>query len=127
MQNIPVDTNRLGSLMCVVPPEPRINMETGQVRTDRDGNVVWVVGISVRQQATRRADVIEVAIPGEPTGIEEGMRVTLTDLVAVAWEIDGRKGTSFRATGVAGEGPRGPAVSAPPSRSKNAGQAGSES
>ncbi|WP_209269142.1 hypothetical protein [Streptomyces sp. 4R-3d] len=126
MQTIPVDVGRLGSLMCVVPPEPRTDRETGQPRTDRDGNPVWVVGVSVRQQESRRADVIEVAIPGEPLGISEGMRVALSDLVAVAWEIDGRKGTSFRATGISAEGARGPAVSAQTSRGKSAGQ-GAES
>ncbi|MFF2940004.1 hypothetical protein ACFVSQ_09205 [Streptomyces niveus] len=122
MQTIPVDVARLGALMCVVPPEPRINRETGQVRTDRDGNTVWVVGVSVRQQDTRRADVIEVAIPGEPSGISEGMRVHLADLVAIGWEIEGRKGTSFRASAVTADGARGPAVSVPAQRSKGAGQ-----
>lgn len=86
--------------MCVVPPEPRVNQETGQVRKDRDGNEIFVVGLSVRQQGNRRADIIDVAVPGEPKGIAEGMRVTVADLVAVAWEIDGRKGTSFRASAI---------------------------
>ncbi|WP_456156644.1 SCO3933 family regulatory protein [Streptomyces niveus] len=122
MQNIPVDVGRLGSLMCVVPPEPRLNPETQQVRTDRDGNPVWVVGVSVRQQQTRRADVIEVAIPGEPTGIAEGMRVQLVDLVAVAWEIEGRKGTSFRASSIAPETAGRPVASTPSSRPKASGQ-----
>ncbi|MFE3121093.1 hypothetical protein ACFXI5_34150 [Streptomyces niveus] len=107
--------------MCVVPPEPRINQETGQVRTDRDGNPTWVVGVSVRQQQTRRADVIEVSVPGEPTGISEGIRVQVTELVAVAWEIEGRKGTSFRAASIAPEA-KGPAVPAPSARPKAAGQ-----
>jgi len=100
MQRIPVDVARLGSLMCVVPPEPRVNQETGQIRTDADGTETWVVGVSVRQLDRRRADVIEVTVSGEPKGITEGMRVILNDLMAVAWEIDGRKGTSFRASAV---------------------------
>lgn len=100
MQNIPVDVARLGTLMCVVPPEPRVNQETGEIRKNRDGDPVYVVGVSVRQQGNRRADVIEVAVPGQPSGLAEGMRVAVTDLVAVAWEIDGRKGTSFRATAI---------------------------
>ncbi|MDF9815211.1 hypothetical protein [Streptomyces sp. SPB162] len=103
MQNIPVDTARLGTIMCVVPPEPRINTETGQIRTDRDGNTIYVVGVSVRQLANRRADVIEIAVPVKPVGLAEGMRVTVADLIAVAWEIDGRKGTSFRASGITSE------------------------
>ncbi|MFD6492926.1 hypothetical protein [Streptomyces sp. NPDC060188] len=104
MQNIPVDVGRLGALMCVVPPEPRVNQDTGEVRKDRDGNTIYVVGISVRQRDNRRADVIEVAVPNEPRGIEEGIRVHVADLVAVAWEIEGRKGTSFRASSVTPSG-----------------------
>ncbi|MFE4825651.1 hypothetical protein [Streptomyces sp. NPDC056672] len=61
---------------------------------------MWVVGVSVRQQSTRRADVIEVAVSGQPQGITEGARLMVVDLVATAWEIDGRKGISFRASAV---------------------------
>lgn len=92
---------RLGSVMCVVPPEPRMNPETGEVRKDREGNPVWVVGVSVRQLEKRRADVIDIAVSGQPQGISEGARVVVVDLVATAWEIDGRKGTSL-APNVAG-------------------------
>ncbi|NUK01726.1 hypothetical protein HRW16_07145 [Streptomyces lunaelactis] len=105
MKNIPVDITRLGTLMCVVPPEPRVDQETGELRKDREGNVIYVVGVSVRQQGNRRADVIEVAVPSEPAGLAEGMRVQVADLVAVAWEIDGRKGTSFRASAVTAAAP----------------------
>ncbi|WP_254406978.1 hypothetical protein [Streptomyces sp. GMY02] len=90
---------RLGSAMCVVPPEPRMTPD-GEARKDRDGNPVWVVGVSVRQQSTRRADVIEVAVSGQPQGITEGARLTVVDLVATSWEIEGRKGISFRASAI---------------------------
>ncbi|QXE34002.1 hypothetical protein KQY30_06560 [Streptomyces sp. GMY02] len=99
MQSIPVDMARLGSAMCVVPPEPRMTPD-GEARKDRDGNPVWVVGVSVRQQSTRRADVIEVAVSGQPQGITEGARLTVVDLVATSWEIEGRKGISFRASAI---------------------------
>ncbi|MGW6774054.1 SCO3933 family regulatory protein [Streptomyces sp. NPDC055037] len=99
MQSIPVDMARLGSAMCVVPPEPRMTPD-GEVRKDREGNPVWVVGVSVRQQSTRRADVIEVAVSGQPQGITEGARLTVVDLVATSWEIEGRRGISFRASAV---------------------------
>lgn len=100
MQTIPVDVGRLGSFMCVVPAETRKTPE-GQVRTDREGRPIWVIGLSVRQVGNRRADVIDVALPEQPQGIAEGARVTVTDLVATQWEIDGRSGTSFRASSVA--------------------------
>ncbi len=124
VQNIPVDTNRLGTLMCVVPPEPRVNQETGEVRKDRDGNLIYVVGVSVRQQGNRKASVIEVAVPGEPAGVMEGMRVHVADLVAVAWEMEGRRGTSFRASAVVPAAPASapaPPMGAPVGRGKSAG------
>lgn len=93
MQSIPVDMARLGATMCVVPPEPRVNSETGEVRKDREGNPVWVVGVSIRQLEKRRADILEIAVSGEPSGITEGARVAVVDLVATVWEIDGRRGS----------------------------------
>jgi hypothetical protein len=100
MQSIPVDTSRLGVLRCVVAPEPKItNQETQEVKKDRDGKTVYTVGITVRQEG-RRASVIEVAVTGEPTGVEEGMVVKLTGLEAFSWAMGDRHGISFRAAAV---------------------------
>ncbi|MFD7423478.1 hypothetical protein ACFV6M_23950 [Streptomyces californicus] len=125
MQRIPVDVSRLGALMCVVPPEPKVNLETGQIRTDADGVEAWVVGVSVRQLDRRRADIIEVTVAGEPKGITEGMRLTLHELVAMSWEIDGRKGTSFRAGAVLPHGGSAtpPPPAAAPSKTRGSGEA----
>ncbi|WFB09604.1 hypothetical protein LRS74_23070 [Streptomyces sp. LX-29] len=111
MKQIPVDTARLGALMCVVPPEPRTDRDTGQVRTDRDGRTQYLVGVAVRQMDARTTDVIEVVVPGEPMGITEGVRLRIDGLVATQWEIEGRKGVSWRATAVipADAGPAAPA------------------
>ncbi|MGW5816655.1 SCO3933 family regulatory protein [Streptomyces noursei] len=120
MQNMPIDVARLGTCLVVVPAEVRVNPETGEVRRDRDGNTLYVVGIAVRQKDRRRADVIEVVVPEEPRGIAEGMPVHLNNLVATAWNIGDRSGVSFRASGVvpaAPGAPPGPA-SSPPNRGK---------
>lgn len=124
MQSIPVDMARLGSVMCVVPPEPRMNPDTGEVRKDREGNPVWVVGVSVRQLEKRRADVIDIAVSGQPQGISEGARVVVVDLVATAWEIDGRKGTSFRAAAVRPENAAAGGSGSAPGRGKAAASGG---
>ncbi|WP_254885782.1 hypothetical protein [Streptomyces sp. NA02950] len=100
MQTFPVDVARLGTLMCVVPPEPRVDPTTGQVRTDREGRRLNVVGVSVRQSEGRRADVIEVAVPGEAPAVAEGMRISIDGLVAVSWSMGDRHGISFRATAI---------------------------
>ncbi|MEU0937217.1 hypothetical protein [Embleya sp. NPDC005971] len=114
MQSIPVDVNRLGTLLCVVGPEPKlVNRETGELKVDKDGETVWTVGVSVRQQNTRRASVIEIAVSGEPVGILEGVRVVAHGLIAFTWEQGGRHGTSFRADSIAPAVPADPAGGGP--------------
>ncbi|MEV0368274.1 hypothetical protein AB0I10_00305 [Streptomyces sp. NPDC050636] len=99
-----------------------MNPDTGEVRKDRDGNTVYVVGVSVRQRERRRADVIEVSVPGEPRGVSEGIPVLVADLVATAWSIGDRSGISFRASGITPAGPPGgPAAGAPANRGKSSG------
>ncbi|GAA1982217.1 hypothetical protein [Kitasatospora viridis] len=100
MQSIPVDTARLGTMTCIVAPEVRLaNRETGEVRTTREGVPVYTVGVAVRQEG-RRASIIEVSVNGEPAGITEGTRVTLTGLVAFSWAMGDRHGLSFRAESI---------------------------
>ncbi|MFE7315756.1 hypothetical protein ACFU7T_22135 [Streptomyces sp. NPDC057555] len=112
MQSIPVDTSRLGVLRCAVGPEPKLaNFESKEVKKDRDGNTIYTVAVTVRQEA-RRVSVIEIAVPGEPKGVSEGTEVRITGLEAFAWAMGDRHGISFRASaitpvptaGVAGKG-----------------------
>ncbi len=50
MQSIPVDTARLGVLRCAIAPEVKFsNVETQEVKKDRDGNPVYTVAVTVRQ------------------------------------------------------------------------------
>ncbi|MFF0833835.1 MULTISPECIES: hypothetical protein [unclassified Streptomyces] len=100
MQSIPVDTTRLGVLRCAIAPEAKIsNPETQEVKRDRDGNPVWTVAVTVRQDR-RRISVIEIAVSGQPKGIEEGQVVKVTGLTAFMWSMDDRHGVSFRADAV---------------------------
>lgn len=100
MQSIPVDTARLGALRCAIAPEKKIsNSETGEVKKDRDGNTIYTVAVTVRQDR-RRISVIEIAVSGEPKGIEEGQVIKVTGLVAFAWAMGDRHGISFRADAV---------------------------
>ncbi|QEU94645.1 hypothetical protein [Streptomyces kanamyceticus] len=115
MQSIPVDTARLGVLRCAIAPEAKIsNSETQEVKKDRDGNTVYTVAVTVRQDR-RRISVIEIAVSGEPNGIQEGQVVKVTGLVAFAWAMGDRHGVSFRAdavTPVSGAPAAGPAKAA---------------
>ncbi|MEU3245814.1 hypothetical protein [Streptomyces sp. NPDC006875] len=100
MQSIPVDTARLGVLRCAITPEAKIsNFETQEVKKDRDGNTVYTVAVTVRQDG-RRISVIEIAVAGEPKGIEEGQILKVTGLTAFAWAMGDRHGISFRADAI---------------------------
>jgi hypothetical protein len=110
MQSIPVDTARLGVLRCAIAPEAKLsNPETQEVKRDRDGNPVWTVAVTVRQDR-RRISVIEIAVSGQPKGIDEGQTVRVTGLTAFMWAMGDRHGVSFRAdaiTPVHGNSPQG--------------------
>ncbi|WP_432045287.1 hypothetical protein [Streptomyces asiaticus] len=101
MQSIPVDTSRLGVLRCAVGPEPKIaDFESKELKKDRDGNTIYTVAVTVRQDG-RRVSVIEIAVPGEPKGVVEGSEVRVTGLEAFAWAMGDRHGISFRASAIA--------------------------
>ncbi|MFF3447442.1 hypothetical protein ACFYXJ_09955 [Streptomyces sp. NPDC002667] len=100
MQSVPVDTARLGVLRCAIAPEAKIsNFETQEVKRDRDGNPVWTVAVTVRQNG-RRISVIEIAVTGQPKGIDEGQIVKVTGLTAFMWSMGDRHGVSFRADAI---------------------------
>ncbi|GAA2154568.1 hypothetical protein GCM10009760_53600 [Kitasatospora kazusensis] len=112
MQSIPVDGTRLGTMTCIVAPEVRIaNRETGEIKKDRDGQTVYTVGVAVRQEQ-RRASLIEISVSGEPAGVTEGVRVTVTGLTAFSWAMGDRHGLSFRADSIT-PAPAAPTASAP--------------
>lgn len=100
MKSIPVDTSRLGVLRCAVEPEAKVsNFETKEVKKDRDGNTIYSVGVTVRQEG-RRVSVIEISVTGEPKGVTEGVEVRVTGLEAFSWSMGDRHGISFRAAAI---------------------------
>ncbi|MFJ9818794.1 hypothetical protein ACIRU3_26785 [Streptomyces sp. NPDC101151] len=99
MDNKPIDVARLGQIRCVIAPEPRTTPE-GETRRDREGNPLWITGLSVRQAEGRRTDVVHVVTSGQPTGLTEGAEVRLTNLWANEWAVDGRSGTTYRADAI---------------------------
>ncbi|MEU8517392.1 hypothetical protein AB0C76_38330 [Kitasatospora sp. NPDC048722] len=98
LKNLPLDAARLGSALCV-SVEEKTDPDTGQVKADRDGLPVWTVGVAVRPEG-RKTALIEVAVSGEPVGVEVGQPVRLVGLEAFWWEMNGRMGLSFRAASV---------------------------
>ncbi|MGW4030930.1 SCO3933 family regulatory protein [Streptomyces sp. NPDC004838] len=97
MATLPIDTAKFTGMICAVAPSPRVaNRETGQLKIDREtGKTMYQVGLCLMSGAT--AEVVNVSVPGEPTGVQLGMPVQVRNLVAMPWENDGRHGIAFRA------------------------------
>lgn len=101
MNRIPVDVSRLTGLVAVTDPEPKVNLETGEPRTDRDGRTIHLVSVALRvADGGRKAVVIEIATTEEPKGVTLGTPVRLVGLDAVPWEMAERHGMSYKAAAV---------------------------
>jgi len=108
---IPVDTGRL-TFVCVTDPRPRlVSQETGEVKTDRNGQVVYQVGLSAADQ-TGRVELVNVSVPGEPQ-VKIGQVVVPAGLVGFVWEQtrngEARWGIAYRADAIT---PATPALAA---------------
>ncbi len=107
---IPVDTTRL-TFVCVTDPRPRlVSQETGEVKTDRNGQTVYPVGVSAAD-ATGRVELVNVNDAGEPE-IRIGQVAELASLVGFVWEQtrngEVRWGIAYRADAIttAGSAPK---------------------
>jgi hypothetical protein len=103
VRNIPVDLSAL-TFVCVSPPRPKlINQDTGEVKTDRNGQTVFTVGLSAAD-TMGRVDLLNVAVTGDQS-VTIGEVVTPVGLVAFPWEavLGGEKrwGVAYRAERIA--------------------------
>jgi hypothetical protein len=116
---LPIDSAKFTAIICAVPPAPRVaNRETGQLRVDREtGRTVFQVGLCLMSGGA--ADVVNVSVAGEPSGVQLGTPVQVRDLVATPWENEGRHGIAFRAAEIR---PLTATPSAPPAGNGKAGQ-----
>ena len=81
---IPVDVGRL-TFVCVTDPRPRlVSQNTGEVKTDRNGQTVYQVGLSAAD-GSGRVELVNVNISGEPQ-VRVGQVVEPAGLVGFAWE-----------------------------------------
>jgi hypothetical protein len=111
MQLIPMDDSRMAPMLCVGAPTPKlVSNETGEIKRDKDGTPVFSVPVVVKDGY--RVSVIEIAVPGEPAGITEGVRIKALGLVALPWSMGERSGISFRADALI---PAPPTPPVPPS------------
>ena len=103
MRNIPMDTTRF-TFVCVSPPRPKlVSTETGEVKQDKEGNIVFTVGLSAADNETGRVELMNISISGDP-GVSVGQIVQPDGLTAIPWEQrrggELRWGIAFRATSI---------------------------
>ncbi|MEU7004501.1 hypothetical protein [Nonomuraea sp. NPDC046570] len=93
---IPVDVSKL-TITCVKAPAPRVlNRDTGEIKTDKNGNTVYEVTVSVEDEFGR-IELVKIGIAGEPP-IRAGDPVNAVGLLGYVWEIAGRWGIAYRAS-----------------------------
>jgi hypothetical protein len=89
---LPIDTAAM-SFTAADAPRPVLNFEDRTPKATKNGEPIY----AVRLFADVLGEVINVKVIGEPTGITRGAGLAVTGLTAITWEMDGRKGLSFRA------------------------------
>lgn len=91
--SLPIDGNRLGPVLVASIVPVFENREKTVPKLDADSSLpMWAVTVM-----TAEGGVGEVKIAAEKPPTVVGKRVTLADLVARPWEVEGRHGIAFRA------------------------------
>lgn len=114
MERHVLDLSRMTLFNCASLPEPVLEYESTEPKKDRaTGLPLYKVGVTVRNKDDRKAWTIDIEVPGEPVGLEEGGRVRLFDLSASPWTQEGRWGIKYRASAItAADAPALPAAPA---------------
>ena len=104
---IPVDAARL-TFVCVTDPRPRlVSQDTGELKTDRNGQTVYQVGLSAAD-ASSRVELVNVSVSGEPQ-IRIGQVAAVAALVGFVWEQtrngEVRWGVAYRADAIPAAAP----------------------
>jgi hypothetical protein len=93
---LPIDTSAV-SFIDVMPPEPMLDRQTKQQKTDANGEPpYWIELVPIVAEGGK---VLSVKFSGPPpAGIRQGMPVTVTGPMIADWAIGDRYGLTFGAT-----------------------------
>jgi hypothetical protein len=102
---IPVDIAGTVFMAAGTPVPKLADRETGELKTDREGRTLYEVSVLKRDPSATRAELIAVTVAGEPAGVDMGVPLHITGLVAYVWGMNDRDGNlrygvSFRAESV---------------------------
>jgi len=85
-------------------PEPVIDFETKQHKTDDQGQPIYAVQLIASYRDDRsgkqKSEILSVKLAGTPTTLPIGTPVRVAGLVAVPWATSERNGVAYRAAGV---------------------------
>jgi hypothetical protein len=93
-----IDTSDL-TFLLVAGATPVRDFESGRAKIE-DGQPVFSVRVVAMDPSSGEAEIINVKVPGEPTGLVPGQPVGLRELTAQPWNIGDKSGVAFRAAGV---------------------------
>ena len=97
---------------CTRDPEPKVDFETGAVRTDREsGETLWRVQVAALDASG--GEILTVTVPGEPE-VAIGSPVQVKGLVAIPWSQGERSGVAYRAESLRSTGSPIAGVITPP-------------
>lgn len=97
---------------CTRDPEPKVDFETGAVRTDREsGETLWRVQVAALDASG--GEILTVTVPGEPE-VAIGSPVQVKGLVAIPWSQGERSGVAYRAESLRSTGSPISGVITPP-------------
>lgn len=105
---IPVDVSGI-QFMAAGTPAPKIkDRQKGELKTDANGRTLYDVPALMRTQSARHGEPVVLTVPDEPQGIDMGVQLAVSGLVAYVWGNEGednrlRYGVSWRATSVTPE------------------------
>ncbi len=98
-----IDTTR-SKYMLASSPESLVDRQSGQPRHDSGGKALMQCDIV--EMGPNGAQILRVKFPAGPANLEPNTMVTLMELTAAPWSIDGKSGVSFTARAItpAGKG-----------------------
>lgn len=91
---LPLDSSGI-TFLAVAPPEPVLDFETKQPRTDESGARLFSTNVVALHDGA--AEVLQVKVAGEPGKFSQGTPLKVSGLTAQPWTMGDRSGISYRA------------------------------
>lgn len=100
MNTLPIDQN---SITTIVAGEAYASKDqSGNQALSKDGKPLWFVPVLITTPSARPEMVrVKISFPQQPKVIP-GQPIKFLKLVVIIWELNGRRGISYKADGIEG-------------------------